>query len=246
MWSLCPWPYCRPQLPPVARIKKAPARRLSTTVKTRFRHPVPSASDGVFSPWLARLSSACTRVERGKRRGKRRQGALFPQSGDTAVMWLDEHGDEDPGRIRPLSGVRSSCSLPRYRQHAVMLTALPTSTIPWTCALSQERRSRQRAAFFAARDCACTCALKCTRNSRVGITRIDVGDGAKNCTSNRVACTRTCTVTCRPSRTESSRWARRRQCLGAARRQRSCRDAASGIDRSCAQRVRSHLRDGRA
>ena len=56
---------------------------------------------------------------------------------------------------------------------------------------------------------------------------------------------RTSTVMCRPSRTGSSRCARRGQCLGAARRPRSVRDAASGIDRASAQRVIWHLRDGR-
>ena len=56
-------------------------------------------------------------------------------------------------------------------------------------------------------------------------------------TTMSVPCTRARTVSCRPSRIGSSRCARRRQCLGAARRPRGLRDAAAGIDRSCAQRV---------
>jgi hypothetical protein len=64
-------------------------------------------------------------------------------------------------------------------------------------------------------------------------------------TTRRVPRTRPRTVSCRPSRAESSRCARRGQCLGAARRPRSVHDAASGIDRASAQCVVSHLRDGR-
>jgi hypothetical protein len=36
-----------------------------------------------------------------KRHAKRTQGALFPLAADTAVVWLDDTGDENPGRIRP-------------------------------------------------------------------------------------------------------------------------------------------------
>ena len=55
-------------------------------------------------------------------------------------------------------------------------------------------------------------------------------------TTMSVPCTRPSTVSCRPSRTGSWRCARRGQCLGARRRPRSLHDAASGIDRACAQR----------
>ena len=43
---------------------------------------------------------------RWKSTGKKEEerGSLFTSHGDTALMWVDEHGDEDPGRIRPLSG----------------------------------------------------------------------------------------------------------------------------------------------
>ena len=52
-------------------------------------------------------------------------------------------------------------------------------------------------------------------------------------------------VTIRPSRARVSSWARRRQCLGAARRPRVCQCGASGIDRACAQLLIWRLRDGR-
>jgi len=52
-------------------------------------------------------------------------------------------------------------------------------------------------------------------------------------------------VTILPSRARVSSWARRRQCLGAARRPRWRFSAASGIDRASAQLTTWHLRDGR-